>query len=311
MRGLVDAGSPGAFGADPARTYGSRRRRLLHLLPVPLLGLVAILVTVALSPSHARAQPRNPLIQQGAEQYDDLRFEEALQTLSAALVRAGNTEEDLATIYRLLAFTYLALGREEEAAGGYRKLLAYRPDYQPGSDVSPNVRAFFSRVREQWEAEGRPGLPPPAPVTIRHRSPAQAEPGEAIDLSAQVEDPSGRVAGVVLAYRQGTENVFTRLDTTFAGGEYVATIPGSDVSPPLVEYYFEGVDATGLPVASRGDVAAPLRVAVPEPGESIFAQWWFWVGAVVIIGGAVTAGILLAGGDGGGADQGTLIINVD
>lgn len=276
---------------------------------LPLV-LLALLVTV---PSEASAQEGNPLIQVGAEQYDELRFEEALQTLSAALVRAGNTEEDLATIYRLLAFTYLALGREEEAAGAYRKLLGIRPSFTPGTDVSPRIRSFFTRVREQWEAEGRPGLPPPAPVTIAHRSPAQAERNEPIELRAELEDPGGRVASVVLAYRRGTEDVFQRLDTQFEDGAYVATIPGDDVGPPLVEYYFEGLDSTGLPVVSRGDVAAPLRVAVPEEGSSIFAQWWFWVGAAVIVGGAVTAGILLAGdggGGGGGADQGTFIIEI-
>ncbi len=277
-------------------------------LSVPIVTLAVVLVGVA--PSAARAQEGNPLIAVGQEQYDDLRFEEALQTMSAALVRAGNTEQDLATIYRLLAFTYLALGREEEAAGAYRKLLAIRQDYSPGSDVAPRFREFFARVGEQWEAEGRPGLPPPAPVGILHRSPPQADRGEAIELSAEIEDPSGRVASVVLAYRQGSDDVFTRLDTRFADGRYVATIPGDDVSPPLVEYYFEGLDATGLPVASRGDVAAPLRVAVPAPSSSIFAQWWFWVGAGALVAGAVVAGILLAGQDGGGADQGTLIINV-
>lgn len=271
-------------------------------------GFVTCLAALTAAPAPAQAQG-NPLIPVGQEQIDDLRFEEALQTLSAALVRAGNTEEDLATIYRLLAFTYLALGREEEAAGAYRKLLGLRPSYEPGAEVAPRMRTFFAGVREQWEGEGRPGLPPPAPVNIVHRSPAQADRGEEIDLSAQLEDPSGRVASVVLAYRQGTDDVFQRLDTQLVDGSYIATIPGGDVRPPLVEYYFEGLDATGLPVASRGDVAAPLRVAVPEEGSSIFAQWWFWVGAAVIVGGAVTAGILLAG-QGGGADQGTLIIDI-
>src|SRR5687768_6871542 len=81
--------------------------------------------------STAAAQRRNPLISQGQVQFDDLRYEEALQTLSAALIRSGNSNEDKATIYRLLAYTYLALGREEEAEGAYRSLLAIMPDYQP------------------------------------------------------------------------------------------------------------------------------------------------------------------------------------
>ena len=79
-----------------------------------VLSAVALCCTLALSAS-ALAQRNNPLILQGQELYDELRYEEALQVLSAALVRAGNTEAERGTTYRLLAFTYLALGRPEEA----------------------------------------------------------------------------------------------------------------------------------------------------------------------------------------------------
>lgn len=270
---------------------------------------LAVAFSVVVGPTRAEAQ--NPLVERGQSQYDELRYEEALQTLSAALVRAGNTRDDLAVIYRLLAYTYLALGREEEAAGGYRSLLAIEPDAQAGGDLSPRFREFFDSVKQQWEADGRPGLPMPSPVTITHRSPAQADRGQAIALECQVEDPSGRVASIVLAYRHGTDDVFRRVDTERHGASYVATIPGDSVAPPLVEYYFEGLDATGLPVAARGDVAAPLRVAVPEPGENVLETWWFWVGVGVIVAGAATVGILAAtGAFDTTADQGTFLITV-
>ncbi len=258
----------------------------------------------------ARAQNRNPLIRQGAELYDELRYEEALQTLSAALVRSGNSDHDRTTIYRLLAFTYLALGRQEEAAGAYRSLLAIEPDFEP-RDLSPRMRAFFDEVKRQWEAEGRPGIAtaPPAPVRIVHASPPQADPGQSVELSATLEDPDGRVEQLVLAYRQGTDNVFQRLDCENRNGTWTATIPGDDVQPPLVEYYFEALDNQNLPVAARGDVAAPLRIAVEAEGDSrVVAKWWFWtiIGAAVV-GAAVTTGLLLRDD---GTPQGTLIINV-
>ena len=273
-------------------------------------GLV-LLATVTASP--ASAQDTNPLIQEGADQYDELRYEEALQTLSAALVRAGNTAQQQARIYELLAFTYLSLGREAEAEGAYRSLLAIEPDFEPGAEVSPRFRTFFGGVRERWEADGRPGRAPPAPASIRHASPAQADPGESVELRASLDDPSGRIVSVVLAYRQGTSDVFRRLDTEPVDGEFVATIPGEDVAPPLVEYYFEGLDADGLPVASRGDVAAPLRIAVEGEGAGgVATKWWFWtiLGAVVI-GGGVTAAVLLARDDEGPSPtQGTFVITI-
>ena len=272
--------------------------------------LVLGLVVAAAGPAAAQGRGgANPLVARGISEYDELRFEEALQTLSAAFVRSGNTQAQEAEILRYLALTYLALDRQEEADGAWRSMLGREPDYQPGSEMSPRFREFFAHVREGWERDGRPGAPPPAPVAIQHRSPPQAERGTEVPLAAQLEDPSGRVASLVLAYRQGTSAVFRRVDTTRQGDDFVATIPADDVSPPLVEYYFEAVDRNGLPVASRGDVAAPLRIAVPAPGTDVTSEAWFWVaigGGAAVVAGAIILGAVL-GSQGG---QGTLVITI-
>ncbi|MBX3275496.1 MAG: hypothetical protein KF729_34875 [Sandaracinaceae bacterium] len=260
--------------------------------------LVALAFAVlGLAPGLAQAQ--NPLIRQGQQQYDELRFEEALQTLSAALVRSGNTPQQYATIYRLLAVTYLALGREEEASGAYQSMLPLDPEHTFGEEIAPRIRGFFQNVRDAWEAAGRPGTASPgapeARVDIRHRSPPEAERETEVPLSATIEDPQGRVDSLVLAYRQGSSAVFTRLETRLAAnGEYQATIPADAVAPPLVEYYFEALDAQGLPIAARGDVAAPLRIAVPEPGGNVLEEWWFWTIIGVVVVGGLVAGILIA-----------------
>jgi tetratricopeptide (TPR) repeat protein len=281
-------------------------------VPGRALALAGALALAASSrPAPVAAQSGgNPLIERGMSEYEDLRFEEALQTFSAALVRAGNTQQQLATIYRYLALTYLALEREEEAAGAWRSMLALTPDVEPGTDLSPRFREFFANVRRQWEADGRPGLPPPAPVSIQHRSPPQAERESPVELTAQLDDPSGRVAQLVLAYRQGTSAVFRRIEMQRTAEGYEATIPGQDVRPPLVEYYFEAVDAAGLPVAARGDVAAPLRIAVPAPGGDVTAEPLFWVGVgggAVVVAGAIILGVVLGTQSTG---QGTLVITI-
>jgi len=273
---------------------------------IPSAAIALSLILGAVAPAAAQG---NPLIARGQQEYAQLRFEEALQTLSAALVRSGNSRQEMATIYRLLAFTYLALGREEEAAGAYRSMLPLEPDFEPGEDLSPRMREFFAGVRSDWEAEGRPGSAPPPPVEIEHRSPAEAEHGQPVTLSAEVNDPADRVDRLVLAYRQGTDAVFRRLDTRREEGAFLATIPGDDVAPPLVEYYFEALDRQGLPVASRGDVAAPLRIAVPAPGGgNILEAWWFWTIVGVVVAGAVVGGVLIA--DQVGKQPGTLIVNI-
>ncbi|MGE0788249.1 MAG: hypothetical protein AB7S26_21430 [Sandaracinaceae bacterium] len=274
-------------------------------------GLVALVLGLAvLVPGAAHAQ--NPLIREGQEQFGELRFEEALQTLSAALVRSGNSPQQFATIYRLLALTYLALGRTEEASGAYRSMLPLDPEYTPDESVSPRMREFLDGVRAQWEADGRPGTGPPPPVNIRHRSPAEAERETEVPLEATVEDPASRVASLVLAYRQGTNAVFTRADAQREGETYRAIIPADAVAPPLVEYYFEALDAQNLPIAARGDVAAPLRIAVPEPGGgvNVLEEWWFWTLIGVVVVGGVVAGILIADAV-SQSQRGTLVITVE
>ncbi len=276
--------------------------------------LACVLSCSVLGPASAEAQ--NPLIRQGQSQYDELRFEEALQTLSAALVRTGNSAEQYATIYRVLAFTYLALGRTEEASGAYRSMLPLAPDYEPGDDVAPRTREFFSAVRQQWEEAGRPGtastvVAAASSIEIQHRSPAEADPETEVPLSATVVDPDQRVSGLVLAYRQGTSAVFTRLDTRpESDGAYHATIPAENVAPPLVEYYFEALDAQGLPVAARGDVAAPLRIAVSD-GANLLEEWWFWTIIGVVVAGVVVGGVVIADQLSGGPTTGTFVITVE
>ena len=271
-----------------------------------------VLAAVCASPRASLAQG-NPLIARGETEYGELRFQEALQTLSAALVRSGNSRSEQATIYRLLAFTYLALRREEEASGAYRSMLPLDPDFVIGDDIAPRIREFFAGVRERWEQDGRPGTGPPLPVEIRHRSPPEAEREQPVELEAEVQDPAHRVARLVLAYRQGTDAVFTREDAEPGSGNYTATIPGGAVLPPLVEYYFEALDEGGLPIAARGDVAAPLRIAVPEPGGiNVLEQWWFWTIIGVVVAGGIVAAILIADAvQSGGANTGTLVISVD
>ena len=270
-----------------------------------LLFVVLLLASVAL-PAAAQG---NPLVQEGQTQFEELRFQEALQTLSAALLREGTTDEDTALIYELLAYTYLALRREPEAAGAYRRLLPLDPDHELGPEVAPDDRAFFERVRAAWEDEGRPGQAPPPAVNISHVSPPQAGPGEAVRLVALVDDPGQRVAQLVLAYRRGTDAVFTRVETLPTPEGRVATIPGDDIGPPLVEYYFEALDGRGLPIAAQGDVAAPLRIAVPDPsGGGLLQQWWFWTIVGVVVAGGVTAGVVVATQ---GGNQGTLVVTVE
>jgi tetratricopeptide (TPR) repeat protein len=283
---------------------------------------VALTSVLAGAPALAQSGQRN-LIELGQRQYEDLHYEEAVQTLSAAIIRPGNSPQDELRIYELLAYSYQALQRNDEAEGAWRLVLARDPTRQPSQDISPRVQQFFTRVRERWEAEGRPGVARPnnentndgtqqpanalPEVRIEHRSPPQQQRGRAVPLTATVVDPGNRVSRLVLAYRHNNSGIFRRVDAQAqSGGAFAVTLPGEVVRPPLVEYYFEAVDATGVPVQARGDAFAPLRIAVPEPGR---IPWWVWVGGGVLVAGAVT-GIVIGVVSASGSQPATLNINV-
>src|SRR5512132_2215351 len=94
---------------------------------------------------------------------------------------------------------------------------------------------------------------------------------------------------VQLAYRTGSTGKFVTVTGTYSLGQFRTQIPGLAVKPPLIEYYLQAVDKSGLPLTSRGDAAAPLRVVVPG-GGGVLTSPFFWVpvGAAVV-GGAVLA----------------------
>jgi hypothetical protein len=265
------------------------------------------------------SKPAVDLIAKAQQLFEDQQYEESIQTLSAALVRPTNTKEQKVEIYRLLALNYITLGRKDEADNAVRGLLVVNPDYDLPANESPRFRDFFAQAKKKWEAEGRPGLvkeqPQEKPVALRHGSPAQAEEGKAIDLTAKLEDDAGRTGSVKLYYRAGSKGDFTEALAEVEGGNVRAQIPGSAVKPPLMDYYFEVLDGAGGVIASRGDSQAPLRVAVPDSNKG--SGWVLPVVGGSLLGAAAIVGILALAGvfkssssDGGGAATSRITITI-
>lgn len=285
-------------------------------LPVALFAAVHSVVLSTAVPVFAQPKPAAPqqdLIARGRALFDDQQYEESIQTLSAALVRPNNTKEQRLEVYRLLALNYITLNRKDEAESAVRGLLAQNETYQLPPSESPRFRDFFAGVKTKWEAEGKPGLvtdaaPPPASVEMAHVSPSQVDRNTDVPLSIKLDDPQGRVYDVKLFYRAGSKGKFLDLTAILAAGVAKATIPKTSVTPPIVEYYFQGFDKGGLPIVSRGDAAAPLRIAVPEPSRG-------WILPVAITGGVLVAGgaivgILAAAGAFKGTSKSTVSVSV-
>lgn len=238
------------------------------------------------------------LVLKAREMFEDQRYEESIQTLSGALVRPGSKPAERIEIYKLLAFNYITLGKSDEADSAARAVFVLDEGFELPKSESPRFRDFFQKSKKAWEEEGKPGNEQTGPVTqaekpiaIKHAPPAaQVAPGAVIKLEGTIDDPDVRVTKVELYFRSGAKGKFSQKTLAFAMGAFRGEIPSASVVPPLVEYYIQAVDKGGLPVSSRGDSEAPLRIAVPEDSS---LMWYEHPGFWVPVGLAVTAGVVL------------------
>jgi len=270
-----------------------------------LLGTVLLVAftTVGRAPdayAEGAKQSVSGLIKKGQDLFDEQLYEESIQTLSAALMRPGIGKTEKVEVYRLLAYNYIALQRNDEADAAVRGLLVLDESFELPDTESPRFRDVFKSVRKKWIAEGKPGTETTgetervaANVVIKHTSPAQVEEaGLGVSLTGTIDDPKAVIAKVKLYFRQGSSEKFKAAKVTYTMRKFTAEIPGEAVQPPLVEYYLEALDEKGLPVASRGDIESPLRIAVPE-GTSWYESPWFWVPVGVVVVGAIIVGVVL------------------
>lgn len=252
----------------------------------------------ASTPAPAARATAKSLLERGRSLYDDQLYEESVQTLSAALLRPDGSEEDKRLVYQYLAYDYIVLGRKDEAEAAARALFVLDPAFTLPARESPRLREFFATAKQRWEADGKPGLvektTPPAPVVLRHSAPAQVAEKKSFEVRGGIDDPDHRVTNVKLFVRAGTKGRFESRPAAATATTFAATVPATFVKSPLVEYYFEAFDRTGLPVASRGDAGLPLRIAVKESGGN------GWVAPVAIgsgvLGAAAIVGIMALAG---------------
>src|SRR5262245_59083132 len=173
--------------------------------------------------------PTTALIQRGSALFDDQQYEESIQTLSAALVRPGATDKEKIEVYRLLAYNFIILKRADEADAAARGIFVLDEGFSLPPSESPRFRDFFTAAKKKWVDEGKPGKSagnaPAAekPIKMAHSSPAQVPAGTQIKLTGSIEDPDGRVRGVMLAYRTGAKGKFVLVAATYAMGEFHAS----------------------------------------------------------------------------------------
>ncbi|RLB64792.1 MAG: hypothetical protein DRI90_03715 [Deltaproteobacteria bacterium] len=250
--------------------------------------------------SHAQSKKKQSvasLIKKGQKHFDEQKYEESIQTLSAALMRPGIAGEEKIKVFQLLAYNYIVLQRTEEADGAVRGLLVIDEEYQLPETESPRFRDFFDKVRKDWEDDGKPGLKEEtglavSKVKIHHQSPAEADPGATISLEGEIDDPDIEVSTVSVSYRAGTKGKFKATKAKYAMRKFTVDIPGDVVEPPLVEYYIEARSKAGLPIAIRGDAENPLRIAVSDSG-GVLTSPWFWIPVSIAVVAAIVIPVVI------------------
>lgn len=278
------------------------RRRIESLVLAASLALaVAPSAPAVAQPKATPAKPSSTatLLERAQTQFDDQRYEESIQTLTAALVRPGNTPDEKIAILKLLAFNDIAMGRNDEADAAVRGIYVTDENYELEKTESPRFREFFKKTKETWVSEGKPGktsegTPTPTDaIKIQYSPPAQAEIDTLVKIEGKIDDATAQVEKVQLAVKNA-KGKYEEKDLIYSMGAFRGEIPAASVQPPLVEYYILALDKNGLPLASRGDVDAPLRIAVPEKSTPIGKNPAFWIPfSIGVVGVGVLVGVLV------------------
>jgi hypothetical protein len=276
---------------------------VLSMLRTPVRSLVLLFLvasaTLASTARTARAQESEPreidseLVKQGLAAYDALEYPQSIDLLHRALAETLTRDEKIVT-YRTLAFCHVALGDIDAARGDFANLLGVDPSFVLDRTISPRVRAVFESARaEVATSQGgvepdRPALPEVRPIL----SPPKPQEGGAVDLA--VVYPGGVATQMELFYRTRGQLRFSRVAQAARGGRFVARVPGMQVEPPALEYYFDLLDDSGVPVAGAGSLGRPLAIEVKARPRAIYKRGWFWGVVGGVAAGAILAGVLAA-----------------
>jgi hypothetical protein len=275
--------------------------------------------------SWAAAQDADASLSETREMILYARYDEAVAAARRLVDAPSLTARQRNAALELLATAHIANGDESEAREVLARLHARDPGHRlSDQDASPQVVAFFARARE--------AAPRAVDVSLEHRvAPLAAREAPLVEVRAS--SGGDTIEEIRLAYRQGTEERFTRvLMTAGEDGVYRARIPVLTESGAAydVSYFVEALAPSLTPLARLGSDAAPLELTVPSAsaptrgngglaaapegagasdarpgGGSVLEEWWFWTLVALAVGGGVAAFVLL-GPPSQGPEEGTL-----
>ncbi len=232
-----------------------------------------------------RCRPRAPAAQElsrGAAALAAFRVDEALVTLTRALVQAPHPHAEHAAIYEQLGIAYAYLGREPDALAAFDMLLQLDPGHLLSYNLSPKVTLTFERARAQASRRPPPELQIQWPNGLAVAQPLP------IDVEV-VADPRRLLDRATIYVKRRGEPRFSAVDLQLSppGQRRRVTLPGvQSERPEVVQVYASALDKRGNEVLRWGDPSRPREIPLRyDPPPPWWRRWWVWAGA----GGVIAA----------------------
>jgi hypothetical protein len=250
----------------------------------------AVLIGLAIlaGATSAQAEVESALVKGGLAAYAELDYPRAISLLERACSESLTREEKILT-YRTLGMAHVALDQPGPAKIHFQHLLRLDPSATLDRSVAPKVRAVFEQAKSEV-ATSALALNPALPMLNATVAPAAPQEGQAVTL--RVRYPGGVARRMTLFFRTSGLAAFSRASVDGApGGLFEATVPGSAVRPPALEYHAVLLDEVGASIAVLGSLGQPRSVGVTAHRKPVYTRGWFWG----VLGGVAAAGALAAG----------------
>lgn len=240
--------------------------------------LALLLLAAAPSPAQRLTDARRLM--------NELQYEQALKTATAALDQAKDVDRDtLVGLYEFSGIAWAAVDKPAKAKDAFQRLLSLAPDYQLSKDLPPRTRTPFFEAKTWVDANGA--------VSVQVE--AVREAGQVKELRISVADNAlvpARAVRVGLTV-EGRAEPAARLPVTSGR----ATL---EVGAPAVQWAVEVLGDKGVLRAASGEsvppvVAPPVTAPRPLPAVAASAAPGWLRPAGLAVGGAGLAA-LVAGG---------------
>jgi hypothetical protein len=176
--------------------------------------------------------------------YDQARYDEALESLGPSCDEATSVAE----CERIRAFTFAALGRDDDARGAFARLLQADSAFELSADVSPRLRQLFGESRD---SQGQlTDLTVAAIDVLSARGP----------WIVRVKPSAGKEIGEIVVYiAPSGSDAFQPVTLAPEGDSWVGTFRPASGETGTARYFIETKLASGAIVVS-GSSAVPHNI---------------------------------------------------